>query len=390
MTIPDSLPPLAGVRVLDLTRLLPGPMCTLHLADLGADVVKIEDPGAGDYLREFGDGPGVSAMFDAINRNKRNLCLDLATKAGRQVLLRLARNADVLVEGFRPGVMDRLEVGYADVSAVNPAIVYCSITGYGQTGPHSRRAGHDINYCALAGVSDQIGTDAGLALPNFPIGDLLGGAMSALAGLLAALLAARESGRGRHVDVAITDALLAHNVVLLDRLRGDGRPAPAGGDLLSGAEPGYAHYRTRDGRFMAVGALEKKFWDNMCDALGLAELKACHGRRESVDAVRAALAARFAERTQADWVACFASHDCCVSPVLRLDETVADAHIRAREMVLSGPSGGTQFGPPFRISQHLPPVARAAARRGEHSLQILREAGFDEAEIASLQDDRVI
>ncbi|HEX9181019.1 MAG TPA: CaiB/BaiF CoA-transferase family protein, partial [Burkholderiales bacterium] len=270
--------PLAGIRILDLTRLLPGPMCTLHLADMGAEVIKIEDPRAGDYGRSLGPVKRQSAgLFLAVNRNKRGLRLDLKQAAGREVFLRLARNADAVVEGFRPGVMQRLGIGYPELKQLNPRLVFCSITGYGQDGPWSRRAGHDLNYCALAGVADQVGVAGGEpAIPNFLLGDLLGGGLTAAMGILAALVEAGRSGEGRHVDVAMADAVLAHTIMpLAARIAGQPVP-PRGEDLFSGREACYTLYRTADRRHMAVAALERKFWDELCDALGRPDLKPLH------------------------------------------------------------------------------------------------------------------
>ena len=205
--------PLSGVRVLDLTRLLPGAMATLHLADMGADVIKIEDTDAGDYSRTMGRvRDGMSDSFRLLNRNKRAMRLDLKQARGREAFLRLAERADVVVEGFRPGVVAKHGVGYEAVSAVNPRVVYCSISGYGQDGPYAQRAGHDINYVGYAGVGDQIGTAESPVVPNFQIADLLGGALVPAMGILAALVDARSSGKGRYVDVAMTDAALAHAI----------------------------------------------------------------------------------------------------------------------------------------------------------------------------------
>lgn len=270
--------PLAGLRVLDLTRLLPGPVATLHLADLGADVIKIEDTGPGDYARSMGARQGeTSAFFRLINRNKRALRLDLKKAEGVAVFQRLTLSADVVIEGFRPGVMDKLGIGYTALSALNPRLVFCSISGYGQTGPYAQRAGHDINYIGYAGVLDQIG-EAGRApaVPNFQIGDLLGGALTPLVGLLAAVIDARATGRGRQVDVAMTDAVLAHAIFPLTGMLARRAPPPRGADLLSGGVPCYGVYATADGRYMAVGALEWKFWELLCDTLGRPDLKPFH------------------------------------------------------------------------------------------------------------------
>ena len=221
--------PLAGVKVLDLTRLLPGPMCTLHLADLGADVIKVEDTGAGDYAS--------APVRDMVNRNKRGMRLDLKHPAGVDALLALCENADVLVEGFRPGVMDRLGVGWAAVHARNPRLVYASISGYGQSGPLRDEPGHDMNYSALVGVADQMGSPSGeLALSNVPVADLLGGTMTAVMGILAALFDAGRTGRGRHVDIAIADGLLAHAVLPMAAVHREGRPRAASSDRLTGKD----------------------------------------------------------------------------------------------------------------------------------------------------------
>ncbi len=375
--------PLAGIRVLDLTRLLPGPMCTQHLADFGAAVIKIEDTGAGDYARTLGPMRGdTSVLFELVNRNKRGIRLDLKKPEGLAVLLRLAKDADILVEGFRPGVMDKLGAGYAALSTVNPRIVYCSITGYGQDGPYAQRAGHDINYIGYAGVGDQIGAAGGPpVLPNFQIADLLGGALVPAMGILAALVDARTSGRGRHVDVAMADAVLAHAVFpLLDTLAAGSTP-PRGSTMLAGELPCYGYYATRDGRYMAVGALEAKFWETLCDALGCPELKPQHlVYGDAAAPVKARLAAIFATRTQSEWTAHFAGIDCCVSPVLTMQEALENEQFLARGMIGSGPS----FAQPVKLGTNDAPD-RPVPAPGEHTDAVLGEAGFSVSEIALLR-----
>jgi len=386
--------PLAGLRVLDLTRLLPGPVATLHLADLGADVIKIEDTGVGDYARTLSAGaaPGEdSYFFRIVNRNKRGLCLDLKRPQGVEAFLRLARNADVIVEGFRPGVVDRLGVGYESAKAVNPRIVYCAITGYGQDGPWRERAGHDINYVATAGVLDQIGTAGGPpALPNFQIGDLLGGAMTAVAGILAAVIAAKASGEGRYVDVSMTDAVFAHAYSPLLATLAHGRPRPRGEDHLSGALPGYGIYRTQDGRYLAVGALEPKFWERFCDALDRPDLKP-HGfiGGDKASWVRGELEAVIAAQPLSCWERKFDGVDCGVTPVATIDEALLHPQLRARAMVVEH-EGLTQFGSPFRLSGFDFQVRRSAPAQGEDSAVILGEAGYSEAEITALKFAKII
>ena len=389
--------PLEGVRVLDLTRLLPGPVLTLHLADLGADVIKIEDTGAGDYARTLGAPPGRTApVFLAINRNKRGMTLDLKQADGVQIFLDLARTAHVVVEGFRPGVVDRLGVGYAAVRAVNPAIVYCAISGYGQTGPYRELAGHDLNYCSLAGLTDQVGeTGRDPVVPNFQVADILGGALVPAMGILAALYDAQRSGRGRYVDVAMSEGVFAHNVQALSAVATRGRANAAGDDLLSGREACYRVYRTADGRHMAVGALEAKFWNEVCDVLERPDLASHHWAAGGDPAPAiAALQAIFATRTQAAWVEAFAGHDCCVSPVKPFEEALDDPQHLARGMVVRAPHPTEgevlQIAPPLKLSDYTFEVTRPAPTPGQHTDEVLRELGLAEAAIAGLRGARVV
>ena len=393
--------PLAGLRILDLTRLLPGPVATMHLADLGAEVIKIEDTGAGDYARAMGPGArapggnGDSLFFRLVNRNKKSLRLDLKQAAGVEVFLRLAQDADVIFESFRPGVVDKLGIGYGAVRAINPRIVYCAITGYGQTGPWADQAGHDINYLATAGLLDQIGSHDGEhsgppAIPNLQIGDLLGGALTPLLGVLAAVIGAKATGQGSHVDVAMTDAVLAHTIFPLVTTLVHGRPAPRGADLLTGGVACYGVYRTADARYLAVGALEPKFWQALCAAIGRPDLApfglatGSKGRE-----VKAELAGLFASEPLAHWEPIFAAADCCVTPILRLDEAMAHPQIVAREMLVKV-GGSTQYAPPCKLSAWPWAAATPAPAAGADSESVLQAAGYVEADIARLRDSGVI
>lgn len=385
--------PLSGIRILDLTRLLPGPVCTLHLADLGADVIKIEDTGAGDYARTMGAPSGRTApVFLAINRNKRALRLDLKKPQGVEVFLRLVRDADIVVESFRPGVVDRLGVGYAACSNVNRRIVYCAISGYGQTGPYRDLAGHDVNYCGYAGFIDQVGAAGGdPAIPNLQVADILGGAVVPAMGILAALVDAQRSGQGRYVDVAMTEGVFSHNLQALAAVATTGHVHARGEDFLSGREPCYAVYRTSDGKYMAVGALERKFWDRVCEVLARPDLKACHWEVRGKDSQwgKEELGRIFAARPQAHWVERFHGEDCCVTPVLALEDSLDDPQIRARGMVLRD-GNVLQLAPPLKMSEYEFEVQRAAPAPGEHSEQILREAGYGDAAIEKMRATGVI
>jgi alpha-methylacyl-CoA racemase len=330
--------PLSHIRVLDLSRLLPGPMATLHLADLGAVVTRIvpidDDEPADDVFQ---------ALDLLLNSRKPTLQLDLKRPAGRDAFLQLAAEAHVIVEGFRPGVVDRLGIGYEAVRAINPRIVYCAISGYGQTGPNSMRAGHDINYMACAGVADQIGVSGGPpALPNLQIGDLLGGSLTAVMGILAALVDAQTRGAGRYIDVSMTDSLLAHSMLPLAALHATGHAAPRGEDVLSGGVPCYNYYRARDGRYLAVGALETKFWERLCDAISRPDLKSKHMDPSARDELQAIFGAHDSEH----WVRLFDGVDCCVNLVLTPDEAVASPQAQGRGLATeTGVAGRLRFLP---------------------------------------------
>ncbi|HEY0855518.1 MAG TPA: CaiB/BaiF CoA-transferase family protein [Albitalea sp.] len=331
--------PLAGIRVIDLTRLLPGPLATLRFAEMGAEVIKIEGPaeqGQDDGTRHMGRTRAdvaagrPSLTFRLLNEGKQLQEIDLRVPAGRDALLALACDADVLIEGFRPGVMQRLGLGWEALHAANPRLVVCAISGYGQTSPWSQRAGHDINYIAMAGVLQQIATPVGeIAVPNFQIGDLLGGTQAAMSGVLAALVAAQRTGTGRFVDVSMAHEVLRHHVLARATLAALGRVPPPGHDLLSGGAPCYGAYRTADGRHLAVGALELKFWQLLCKAVDRPQWAERHWSRgeapgsEAALALRKELAAVFEGAPLAHWAALFDEVDCCVTPVLRLDETLA-------------------------------------------------------------------
>ncbi|MGO1070723.1 CaiB/BaiF CoA transferase family protein [Lysobacter sp. CA199] len=353
---------LSGVRVLDLTRLLPGPLCTLYLAQLGAEVIKIEHPDGGDYARRLSP-----ELFALVNRGKRSVSLDLTRREDVEAFHRLVESCDAVIESFRPGVMDKLGCGYAALKRINPRLVYAAITGYGQTGPYRDRAGHDMNYCAYAGVLDQLGNGGGLpGLANVQIADIAGGSLTAATGVLAALLGARESGQGCMVDVAMLDGTLALQQIALSTLRERGEVETRGDGMLTGGLPNYRVYRCRDGRHLAVAALEPKFFRALLSALRESApwpLRWAFGRvdreAESVRLDSAAPAPQRAPSPPLDpqrlkrrlaplhgvlalilrsrdrdyWLRRLNAVDCCVSPVLTLGEALRDEQVLARGMV---------------------------------------------------------
>jgi crotonobetainyl-CoA:carnitine CoA-transferase CaiB-like acyl-CoA transferase len=309
---------------------------------MGAEVIKIEDTGPGDYARTMGPvRKEVSQFFVAVNRGKHCIRLDLKDANQRDELLGMVETADVVVESFRPGVMDKLGIGWETLRQRNSKLVMCAISGYGQDGPLAQMAGHDINYVGYAGMLEQnVGPDGVPALSNLQVGDLLGGAQAAVLGILAALLAVKMGGNGRFVDVSMTDAVFAHNIMPLVAVNNTGRPAAPGKDLLTGGVPCYNIYRTSDGRFMAVGALELKFWQACCEVLERPDLKTRHwslGQEvggEDAMAVKAELDAIFAAKPLAWWTERFSGVDCCVTPILRADEAVEHPLFQARGMAV--------------------------------------------------------
>ncbi len=365
-------------------------MCSLHLADMGADVVKIEDPGPGDYSRHrrADSSAGLAPVFDQINRNKRSLKLDLKQPEGVRTFMDLAAQSHVIMEGFRPGVVARLGIDFQRVRDRNPAIVFCSISGYGQDGPLRDAAGHDINYCGYAGVLHQCGArDGPPAVPNFQIADLLGGALSAVMGILAALVDAGRSGKGRYIDVAMTDCTLAHNVVPFARARVEGDARPRGRDALSGGLPCYGVYETADGGYMALGALEAKFWRAFCEAVERPDLAEHHMVSGSLaDRIREEVAGIFRSASRDEWVERLRAADCCASPVLSPAEARRQPQLVERGLFV----GDDQLAFPLHMSDFEFSVDRPAPGHGQHSREILSEIGYDDERIRELQKNGVI
>jgi alpha-methylacyl-CoA racemase len=387
--------PLAGIRVLDLSRLLPGGFCSLLLADFGADVIKVEDTGGGDYLRwwaphyEGAEDSAKSALFLALNRGKRSIRLNLKSAEGREVLLRAAREADVVLESFRPGVLDRLGVGYDALRAVNPGIVYCAITGYGQDGPHRDRSGHDMNYLGLVGLLGLTGDAGGPPVQAAgQIADVGGGSLMAAFGILAALRERERSGEGQLVDVSMADGALSWLAMVAAAYLADG-VVPQRGDLeLAGALVCYRPYRCADG-WVTFGALEPKFWQAWCRGVGREDLVDQQFERPG-SATHRDVEAIFAQRTREQWRAFAAEHDCCLEPVLDLDEALASEHVRARNMVTELDQPGAQrpvrlLGVPVKLSRTPGDANRLPAPAlGEHTADVLSALGYTDEEIGAL------
>jgi crotonobetainyl-CoA:carnitine CoA-transferase CaiB-like acyl-CoA transferase len=386
---------LEGIRVLDLSRLLPGPYCSMLLADLGAEVIKIEEPTLGDPLRWIPPRVNdVGVAFLNVNRNKKSIALNLKHPPGAEVFRKLAERADVILEGFRPGVMERLGIGHEAISQINRRIVYCSLTGYGQDGPYRDRGGHDVNYISLAGVLGLTTDDQGRpVMPGVQMADL-GGALAATIAILAALLARERSGRGQYIDVAMMDVAVGLLPVAAATIFSGSSLGVGGRFGLNGLFPFYHVYETKDGQYLSVGTLEPKFWRNLCQALDrpdLADKQFASGQERQV--LFAELRDIFRSKSRQEWLKVFAHADACCEPVLTLEEAFADPQVQHRQMLteVEHPDVGMtrQLAAPFKLSETPATVRTAAPRLGEHTDEILQELGYTETQIGQLRKSGV-
>lgn len=389
--------PLASLKVLDFSTLLPGPFASLLLADMGAEVLRIESPTRMDLLRVLPPhDQGTSASHAYLNRNKRSLALDLKQPDALAVVKQLLQDHDILLEQFRPGVMERLGLGYEALKAINPRLIYVSITGYGQTGPYKDRAGHDINYLALAGLASYTGRrDSGPLPLGIQAADIAGGSLHGVIGLLAAVIARQHSGLGQHLDVSMTDCAFS-----LNALAGAGYLAcgitPGREDQVLNGGSFYDYYRSRDGRWLSVGSLEPGFMQQLCAALGRPELAAqgLSPQAEQQQALKQALQIEFEKRDFSELCELFAGTDACVEPVLSLAEAVEHPQLKARELVTQVPRGdGTsqaQMACPLKFSEGLPAPRYVGATLGQHTDQVLEELGFSAQRIEALRSAKVI
>lgn len=382
MTIGGAL---TGITVLDLSRLLPGPFCSMILSDHGARVIAIED-------RRFASEAGVNAT---VYRNKKHMTLNLKSETGRKIFLEMACRADIILEGFRPGVTRRLGVDYDAVSQINPKIIYCSITGYGQTGPYRDIVGHDVNYLSVAGVLDLIGVkDGPPCIPGIQIADMAGGALYAVIGILMALHARENTGRGQYIDISMTDGSMSLLSLVLSLNTLTGRPARRSDSLLSHRYACYHVYETADHRYLSIGAVENRFWKNLCDYFKVPEYTPLQydetRRREIFDFMES----QFRQKTLSEWEQELADIDICWAPVRTMDEALASELFKTREMVVEtrDKSGNafTGIGIPVKMSDSPGAVRTPPPCFGENTKEILRSFGYSDASIMEWESSGII
>ncbi|MCM2360122.1 CaiB/BaiF CoA-transferase family protein [Pseudomonas sp. SR18] len=383
--------PLASLKVLDFSTLLPGPFASLMLADMGAEVLRIESPTRMDLLRVLPPhDQGTSASHAYLNRNKRSLALDLKQAEALDIVRALVKNYDIVLEQFRPGVMERLGLGYEALKALNPRLIYVSITGYGQTGPYKDRAGHDINYLALAGVASYTGRQDSGPLPlGVQLADVGGGSLHAVVGLLAAVIARQQTGVGQYLDVSMTDCSFSLNAMAGAGYLACGVQPERETHVLNGGSF-YDYYRSRDGRWMSVGSLEPAFMQQLCAAFGRPELAAL-----GLDpALKRALQVEFEKRSFDELCELFAGVDACVEPVLSLSEAVEHPQLKARALVSQVPRGDgstqAQLACPLKFSEGLPAPRHIGVAVGVHSDEVLAELGLSAQRIAELRRAKVV
>ena len=388
---------LKDLRVLDLSRLLPGPFCSMVLADHGAQVLKLEAPGEGDYIRSW--EPKVdkySALFLAVNRNKKSLTLDLKTELGQEIFFRLVEQHDVVLESFRPGVMDRLGIDYHRAREVNEKIIYCSITGYGQFGPEADKAGHDLNYLAESGVLHTSGcADGQPVVPGIQVADIGGGALYAVNAILMAYIAVQRGETGAHLDISMTDGLVSMFSLLSAYFFAQGRDPGPNETTFNGGQADYQVYRTRDNRYMSLGALEEKFWRNFCEAVDRPDLIGRqHGDGKVQEQLKQELKDIFAQRTMGEWKTLLDGKNTCCEPVVSIGEVTANEHFQARDMFydLELPDGGSirQLNSAIMVDGNKRLDHRFPPGLGEHTEEVLLSLGYQDAEIERFRRHKIV
>lgn len=381
---------LKDTTVIDFTHSLPGPYATQLLTDLGAEVIKVEPP-SGDPARTMEiTGEKSGGLFELVNRGKKSMTVDLKQKTGREVIYRLIENADVVIEQFRPGVVDDLGIAYDDLRKHNAELVYCSVTGYGQTGPYADRVGHDLNYIGVAGLLDMTRKDESDSpvIPGYPIGDMAGGMAAALSIISALYNRAANNGGGDYIDVSITDATLSFAQVIAANVMFGDVPHP-GKTALTGKYPCYDVYETKDGKFVTLAALEPKFWDEFCEVVGREDLKEDHRASDEAirERVREELSTLFRSKTCLQWERELKDHDVMFGRVNSSSEALTDPQFEERSMIMHDGKGAPRLGFPAQFTSQLAEPCDPAPMLGEHTTEVLRNIGYADEKISSLRKE---
>jgi crotonobetainyl-CoA:carnitine CoA-transferase CaiB-like acyl-CoA transferase len=376
---------LAGIRVIDLSRMLPGPYCSMILADHGARVMAIE------HKRFMAD----DLLISPINRNKEHMSLNLKTEEGRGIFFRLVKHADIVMEGFRPGVTTRLGIDYETLRKVNQRIIYCSITGYGQDGPYRNMAGHDVNYLSFSGILDLIGDkDGPPSIPGIQIADLAGGGMNAAIGILLALVARERTGKGQYIDISMTDGMVGLLPIPLHLFQRDGRVPTRSDTMLSHRYACYNVYETADGRYVSIGAVENRFWQNLCTLLGVPEYGPLQYDEDQREMILEFFRRTFKEKTLDEWVTVLGDEDVCWGKVQDLVEALNDSLFLGREMVgqIEDRNGQviTVLGIPIKLSDTPGSIRSAPVGFGESTQEILEELGYTQTDVEGFREEGVI
>ncbi|MCQ6279541.1 CaiB/BaiF CoA-transferase family protein [Bacillus sp. EB600] len=377
--------PLHNIRVLDLSRLLPGPYCTMFLADFGAEVIKIEEPNTGDYARLEEPKLGTdSAIFSSLNRNKKSVTLNLKSEKDKEIFLELVKTADVVVESFRPGVMERLGLDYETLKTLNSKIIYCAITGYGQTGPYANLPGHDLNYISYAGLLNLQGERHRKPFPPaVQIADIGGGSLMAVIGILLAIQARNSTGKGQFVDISMLDGAVSWLQTTLPNYLANNHP-PVRGELpLSGEKACYEVYETLDQRYLSVGALELKFWTEFCKGIEREDLiEFLDAPQSKQDDMKNQIGMIIKRKTLEEWIGIYTNLEACVSPVLAFEELINNPQITDRQMIREVPGiNGKQLGIPIKLSDTPGSIYSNAPLLGEHNKEIFDELGYVKGKI---------
>ncbi len=401
---PENTLPLAGIRVLDLSRLLPAPYGVTFLADLGADVIRVEEPGFGDLVHWvppfFENETGVkkrrSALDMYLNRNKKSVAINLKTEEGRVIFYKLVETADVIVESSRPGVAKKLGIDYETFSGMNPRLVYCSVTGYGQDGPYRDLPGHDINYVSIAGLLGVSGLKDRPIVPATQIADIGGGSVLSALGILAALLARERTGKGQFIDASMTDGAMAFNPLMWSKYFAEQTPQPRESYWSVGGEYYYNVFGTKDGKFVSIGLIEQKFWEQFCDAIGKPDLKTSQFAKTDADREHLfnELRGIFLQKTRDEWFEVFKQHDIPGTPVYDLHEVADDPQVQARGLIqeVPHPDYGTipTIRCPLKFSEFNPGYRHHAPTLGEHTMEILEALGYDPVDLKKWKRKKII